>query len=586
MSGGNGDKGITAGKGALSMPRVIPVRPPRAPQENVPPTRADREVLKQAAIEYVATHNVTPPLPFTELQAHADKLVAPMGWQAYRDFAAILINNESWRDVLAGIPYHRRLLLLPVCLRDEGQCPAPFDEFGLLCKECGVCSIHDFKTEAERLGYPMLIAEGTPIVMQLIETGKIDAIVGVSCLNVLERVFPYIEAAAVPGIAIPLLQDDCKDTNIDVEWLWDVIHLTSDDRSFRMDLDALRTEVDGWFGDASLRDLMGGDPEDPTVALGRAALAQAGKRWRPFLTVCTYRAAHEDPENAPLTRALQQLAVAVECFHKASLIHDDIEDADAVRYGEPTLHATHGVPVAINVGDYLIGEGYRLIAECDAPPEVRLRMMHVAAAGHRTLSLGQGAELIWTHDPQPLRARAVLDIFRQKTAPAFEVALRVGAAYAGADETVWSMLGAYSEALGIAYQINDDLDDIFGAEDSHDAEDVRPSLLLALAHDKASGEDRSLVGALWRKQVDYADIRGDLHRIMDDLGIEHRTRELLAAYQEEAVRSLQTLENPTIKGLLRRVLGKIFDQARMETFCRESASRDAAGRPPVAKTTG
>ena len=55
----------------------------------------------------------------------------------------------------------------------------------------------------------------------------------------------------------------------------------------------------------------------------------------------------------------------MECFHKASLIHDDIEDDDAQRYGEPTLHVEHGVPVALNVGDLLIGEGYRLLAECE-----------------------------------------------------------------------------------------------------------------------------------------------------------------------------------------------------------------------------
>ena len=77
----------------------------------------------------------------------------------------------------------------------------------------------------------MLVAEGSAIVMALIQTGKIDAIVGVSCLSVLERAFPYMEAAAIPGVAIPLLQDDCKDTAVDIDWVWDVIHLTSDDRT-------------------------------------------------------------------------------------------------------------------------------------------------------------------------------------------------------------------------------------------------------------------------------------------------------------------------------------------------------------------
>ena len=61
----------------------------------------------------------------------------------------------------------------------------------------------------------------------------------------LEKAFPYMEAAAIPGVAVPLLQDDCKDTAIDVEWVWDFLHLSSSaDRTFRLDLDAVRAEVD------------------------------------------------------------------------------------------------------------------------------------------------------------------------------------------------------------------------------------------------------------------------------------------------------------------------------------------------------
>src|SRR5690606_40401014 len=68
-----------------------------------------------------------------------------------------------------------------------------------------------------------------------------------SCLSVLERAFPYMEAAAIPGVAIPLLQDDCIDTNVDLDWVWEYIHLTADDQSRRMDLGALREEIDFWF---------------------------------------------------------------------------------------------------------------------------------------------------------------------------------------------------------------------------------------------------------------------------------------------------------------------------------------------------
>ena len=250
------------------------------------------------------------------------------------------------------------------------------------------------------------------------------------------------------------LQDDCIDTNVDVEWVWDAIHLTSDDKTRRMDLAALREEVDTWFSRESLAELMGA-PEGETEEIAHGWLARAGKRWRPFLTVAVHQALTDDP-SGEVPADLRKVAAAVECFHKASLVHDDIEDEDATRYGSATLHEIHGVPVALNVGDYLLGEGYRLLAESDASPEVRSHMLRVAANGHRTLSLGQGAELCWTREPKPLRSLEVLDIFRRKTSPAFETALRLGAHYADMDGDLHQALTEYSDALGMAYQIRDD----------------------------------------------------------------------------------------------------------------------------------
>src|SRR4051812_42022966 len=242
----------------ITLPRTLPMQQERPPQVTIPQTRIERERLKALVDRYVRDLRPVPPLAVRELREHAEAVVARDGVpELYRDYAAVLVNNAAWRDTLAGIPYERRLLLLPKCLRVEAKCPAPFDEFGLLCKRCGLCSIQDLQEEAERLGYAVLVAEGSAIVMAIIQTGKIDAIVGVSCLSVLEKAFPYMESAAIPGVAIPLLQDDCKDTTIDLEWVWDVIHLTSDDKTYRLDLDALRREVDGWFEPAALNKIMG-----------------------------------------------------------------------------------------------------------------------------------------------------------------------------------------------------------------------------------------------------------------------------------------------------------------------------------------
>src|SRR3954462_4746437 len=329
--------------------------------------------------------------------------------------------------------------------------------------------------------------------MSLIQTGKIEAIVGVSCISVLERAFPYMEAAAIPGVAVPLLNDDCIDTTVDLDWIWDYIHLSGDDKTRRLDLGALREEVDFWFTPLNLDAIMG-QVQGETERIGRDWLMRAGKRWRPFLTVSTFQAVRSQP-GAPLPQDLRKVAVAVECFHKASLIHDDIEDNDAARYGEKTLHEEHGVAVALNVGDLLIGEGYRLIAACQASAEQKAAMLMVASQGQRQLCRGQGAELCWARKPEPLTSLQVLDIFRQKTAPAFEVALRLGALYAGVDEheEVEDVLQAYSEALGIAYQIRDDLSDLGEQGETNDILGLRPSLLLAVAFERAQTEKKTIL---------------------------------------------------------------------------------------------
>ena len=570
---------------AVSLPRILPVQSDRPPQANIPQNLAERAHLKDAARAYVARVRPVPPVPAGDLRTHAASVLGEAGMSAaFTEYAAVLVSNEIWRDALAGIPYERRLLLLPKCLRVEEKCPAPFDEFGLLCKRCGLCSIQELQEEAERLGYAVLVAEGSAIVMSIIETGKIEAIVGVSCLSVLERAFPYMEAAAVPGIAIPLLQDDCIDTTVDLDWVWDVIHLTSEDRTYRMDLDAVRREVDAWFHPAALDALLGPAASE-TDRIARDWLARAGKRWRPFLTVCAWKALADDP-GAGVPDTVRRAAIAVECFHKASLVHDDIEDDDAMRYGVDAVHAAYGIPVALNVGDLLIGEGYRLLAESGAPPETTAAMLRAAARGHRTLALGQGSELLWTRDPRPLASLEVLEIFRQKTAPAFDVALAVGAQLAGGSDDLTAVMARYSEALGIAYQIRDDLEDLAGCEG--DVCGARPSLPLAVGYERSRAHDAhaAVLARAWQRQAAAPDEREAVFRSLSALKVHERCEALMQGYKEEAIRALADLEHPSLKGLLRRVVGKIFNDLEIRGWCSEFEARNAADREAGAGLAG
>jgi geranylgeranyl pyrophosphate synthase len=564
--------------------RMVPTLPQRPPQANIPQTLQEREHLRDVVVRYVSQREeqLVPPLVLDELREHADEVIALSGLDPeYRDYAGILVSNEVWSEHLASVPFERRLLLLPKCLRVEDKCPAPFDEFGLLCKQCGLCTIQDLQEEAERLGYAVLVAEGSALVMALIQSGKIDAIVGVSCLSVLERAFPYMEAAAIPGVAIPLLQDDCKDTGVDIDWVWNVVHLTSDDRTRRLDLDALRAEVELWFRPDALDELLG-PAQGEVDRIARDWLAADGKRWRPFLTACAYKAQQADPSE-PLPESLRRAAVAVECFHKASLIHDDIEDADETRYGRDTLHVMHGVPAAINAGDLLLGEGYRLLAGCGAPPAVCAELIRIASAGHRELCVGQGAELSWMQQPVPITTDQVLEIFRRKTAPAFQVALGIGAALAGASDDTQQTLREYSDALGIAYQIRDDIEDL--AEAPAMPIGAAPSLLLALAFDKAKASGRERVMTAWRNARSGAEGHAAFRALLAELGVEDRARALLEAYKEQAIRTLPSLQHASLKGLLRRVVGKVF-RVEIKGWCSEFETRDAADREARAQAAG
>jgi len=569
----------------MTLPRAVPVQRERKPKENIPQTRGERESVRSRLRQYVLDAKLVPPLSIADLRQHAENCVKVQGLDPiYTDYVGVLLNSEVWRDQLAKVPYERRLLLLPKCMRIEDKCPAPFDEFGLLCKQCGLCTIQELQEEAERLGYAVLVAEGSALVMAIIETGKIDAIVGVSCLSVLEKAFPYMESAAIPGVAIPLLQDDCKDVTVDLEWIWETIHLTSEDSTYRLNLDGLRGEVKEWFSDESLEAIMGPAPTQ-TEKIARAWLAKACKRWRPFLTACVWKSMVDDP-NLPVPMSLKKLAVAAECFHKASLVHDDIEDNDDFRYGEPTLHSEQGVAVALNAGDLLLGDGYALIADCDLSAQQRIAITKVAASGHRTLCLGQGAEFQWAKAPGPLSSTQVLDIFRKKTSTAFEVALQFGALAADCDQSVCDVISRFSDALGVAYQIRDDLEDMTTGGATSDLLAMRPTLPLALLHERVRGnpEHRELVERAWKKECSSQELQ-QIEKLFADYQIADRCRVLQESYKEEAIRCLTELENPSVKGLLRRVISKIFT-VEVKDWCSEFETRNAASRSPSPQVAG
>lgn len=495
------------------------------PEFGVPSERAKRDELREAVAAYAVDQRLVPPLSMEELRDHAARLAEG---SALIDYCMVLLNNEVWGETVASIPYNRRLLLLPQCLRHYRDCPATMDEFGLLCEECGRCNIGELQAMAEDLGYVVLVAEGATVVSKLLEGGKVDAVVGVSCLSALEKSFPHMADGAIPGLAIPLTVDGCVGTKMDVEHVRDAIRLKAAKAwKNQVDTSAVRSQVESWFA----------EPVECGTQTERIAydwLLKDGKRWRPYLLACTYSALCEGSTDFP--DDIRKLALAVECFHKASLVHDDIEDADDLRYGEPTLHKQYSIPIAINAGDLLVGEGYRYISLVE---QHTTELLRIAAVNHKTLCVGQGEELGGTSVDQPFTASQVIEIARRKTAPAFGVALLLAAVAAGADDDLLETLQVYSESLGIAYQIRDDLEEYQAGE----AADLRASILLALAYDASGGVLQA----------------GELERAFNELMVVEKASQLLEHYKNEAVRALNPLQNAMLKTLLRRLAGKMLN---------------------------
>ncbi|MBN2685585.1 MAG: polyprenyl synthetase family protein [Pontiellaceae bacterium] len=495
----------------------------------VPASTTERDRLRQKVEAYAARNHLVPPLSMEELRDHALKLTSELN---ELDYMMVLLNNVVWRETVASIPYARRLLLLPQCMRDFKHCPATIDEFGLLCEECGRCSIGALQAEAENLGYVVLVAEGSTVVSKLLEGGKVDAVIGVSCLNALEKSFPYMADGAIPGLAIPLNENGCINTTTDVTQVREALQLKSDTPWVnQVDTAQIRTLVESWFDAIEPAEM-----ETRTEQIAYEWLCKDGKRWRPFLLACTYDALAGT--NADFPDEVRRLAIAVECFHKASLVHDDIEDSDSLRYDEPTLHCLYGIPVALNAGDLLVGEGYRWIASVKKYTD---RLLGVAVENHRTLCLGQGEELGGLSAETPFTTAQIIEIFRRKTAPAFGASLQLGAVAAEADVPLVEALGKFSESLGIAYQIHDDLEEY----ESGEKHDLRASILLSLANDQRPGE---------RITPETPGLDHLLHEMM----VLEKTRQLLEHYKNEAIRALNPITSAPLKGLLRRITSKML----------------------------
>ncbi|MAG93307.1 MAG: polyprenyl synthetase, partial [Planctomycetaceae bacterium] len=544
--------------------------------KEVPEILEQRVAIKSAAEQFARTIDKSRPFNRNQLERWARQVIQQERLsEKFLGFTAVLIGNFFWKQQFLAIPFEKRLLLLPHCLKHAEGCPADYDEFGLDCETCGACSIADYKVKAERLGYKVLVAEGSPIVLQIIVGGHVDGMLGVACLNVLEKAIDKVLIAGVPSYAVPLHSGDCKNSKLDEAWVWDVLDkyeplpepstvsyiplMRTANRLFEENFPRLLPPQRSGRGDDS-------SPLAKTEAISYDWLANGGKRFRPFITLAAYDAMtggaslrHSGPDaDLAYPDAVCRVAMAIEAFHKASLVHDDIEDDDLYRYGRETLHRQHDLGTAINVGDHLIGLGYQLLNSCgrELGAEIACDVTDRMAAAHRKLCDGQGAEMAWSSaqswEISPLDA---LQIYALKTSPAFEAALYAGIRMAGDAAPYQQMIPTFSRHLGVAFQILNDLKDWMGDDDNklvagQDALALRPTILLALAMDAADDNQRFQLNEILDGEEPDGMRIGHLRRIFEACGVLDKAERLVEKSRSRAQALADEVDNEELRQLL------------------------------------
>jgi len=310
-----------------------------------------------------------------------------------------------------------------------------------------------------------------------------------------------------------------------------------------LDLGALIADIEGEM----LR--LVGDRDDATrgvyemiryhLGLDRSG-APSGKRMRPLLGLLAYMSIAGEHE-----RALPG-AAAVELGHNFSLVHDDIEDGDRERRHRPTLWSLHGVPQAINTGDMLFSLSriaLHRLTDLGFPDAKVLRLMRLYDETCLALCEGQFID-IWTseHD-ELLSVDGYFDMIGRKTAALIAAAIEAGALLATDDERVIARYRAFGWALGIAFQVNDDLLGIWGAERSTGKEPTdlarhKKTLPVLYAFETAGPEDRDRLAELYRlPSPTAADVR-EIVSILERTGAREYTRDTARRFRDEALAEL------------------------------------------------
>src|SRR6056297_489028 len=318
------------------------------------------------------------------------------------------------------------------------------------------------------------------------------------------------------------------------------------DKSLRKPHDRLADELAGDLAEVNtlIRARMASEhaPRIPEVT---AHLVEAGgKRLRPMLTLAAARMCGYAGANH------LKLAATVEFIHTATLLHDDVVDESAKRRGRPTANLLWDNKSSVLVGDYLFARSFQLMVETGS-----LRVLDILSNASATIAEGEVLQLSASRNLATDEA-IYLKVIRGKTAALFSAATEVGGVIAGAPEAQVRALHAYGDALGIAFQIVDDLLDYGGASSAigkNIGDDFRErKLTLPVIKAVAAADPEE--GAFWARVIEKGDQRaGDLDHALSLLaahGALEATRQDALAWTDTARTALADLPRNELRDML------------------------------------
>ena len=281
-----------------------------------------------------------------------------------------------------------------------------------------------------------------------------------------------------------------------------------------------------------------------------------GKRVRPLLGLLAYASIAGDH-----LRALPG-AAAVELGHNFSLVHDDIEDSDVERHHRPTLWAVHGIPQAINTGDLLFSLSriaLHRLSDLGFSDSKVLRLMRLYDRTCVALCEGQYLDIATASAAKPMSVELYFEMIGRKTAALIAASIEAGALLATDDDHVIGRYRRFGWALGLAFQLNDDLLGIWGDElatgkQPTDVARRKKTLPVLYAFEHAGPEDRERLATLYALTTPGdADIR-EIVTILERTGARDYTRTQARRYRDDALAELDSMVDGWAQEKLRSLI--------------------------------